>query len=274
MRSLGPVPVLTLVTFAVAACGTSPTSPIDPAGTSPAFVIAPLTSGGVTQGLVQVCKVGTNATIDVSVNSGASAAHAVTDGSCVTAYTILSLTNVTASEVPPTGTALDSILAIRGISQSRSGPMVVDTVRVTGTNTATVGPVYSEDGVTFVFFNHLIPPPPPPQGGQGCTPGYWKQSQHFKSWVGYSPSTLFETVFGRDVPGNPTLLQALGANGGGIYALERHATAALLNSTTTLNYGMTTAGVIAAFQAAFDSGDYETQKNAFAARNESGCPLN
>jgi len=31
--------------------------------------------------------------------------------------------------------------------------------------------------------------------------------------------------------------------------------------------------VIAAFQAAFDSGDYETTKDMFEDANESGCPM-
>jgi hypothetical protein len=109
----------------------------------------------------------------------------------------------------------------------------------------------------------------------GCTPGYWKQSQHFDSWVGYSPNGSFEAVFGRDVPGNPTLLAALQGRGGGLVALMRHATAALLNTSNTgVNYPYTTAQVISLFQKAFDTGDYETFKNMFASLNEIGCPLN
>ncbi len=26
----------------------------------------------------------------------------------------------------------------------------------------------------------------PPPGGEGCTPGFWKQRQHFDSWVGFA----------------------------------------------------------------------------------------
>ncbi len=109
----------------------------------------------------------------------------------------------------------------------------------------------------------------------GCTPGYWKQSQHFDSWVGYSPDGLFETVFGRDVPGNPTLLDALRGRGGGLVALMRHATAALLNgSNASVNYPYTSSQVVSLFQQAFDSGDYEKFKDMFAGMNEIGCPLN
>jgi hypothetical protein len=35
----------------------------------------------------------------------------------------------------------------------------------------------------------------------------------------------------------------------------------------------TPAEVIEAFQAAFDSGDYETTKNMFKDANEAGCPM-
>jgi hypothetical protein len=49
---------------------------------------------------------------------------------------------------------------------------------------------------------------------QGCTPGYWKQTQHLDSWLatGISPNQTLESVF--DVPkqielDNKTLRQAL-----------------------------------------------------------------
>ena len=106
--------------------------------------------------------------------------------------------------------------------------------------------------------------------------------QHFETreklvaaTIDWVSDQMFEAVFGRDVPGTPSLLQALGANGGGINALMRHTTAALLNTSSgAVNYGMTTAQVISAFQTAYDSGDIEGQKNRFEALNQSGCPLN
>jgi hypothetical protein len=112
---------------------------------------------------------------------------------------------------------------------------------------------------------------------QGCTPGYWKQPHHFDSWVGYAPTDNFAAVFGRVVPGVTTLEDALKAGGGGLNALARHAVAALLNAANPdVNQTAfpTPASVIAAFQAAFDSGNYEPTKNAFEAANEQGCPLN
>jgi hypothetical protein len=113
---------------------------------------------------------------------------------------------------------------------------------------------------------------------EGCTPGYWKQEHHFDSWTGYAPGDSFESVFGRDVPGDPTLLEALEAGGGGLTALMRHTVAALLNAASgdvdPAEAFDTTAEVVSAFQEAFDSGDYATTKNLFETSNESGCPLN
>ncbi len=53
---------------------------------------------------------------------------------------------------------------------------------------------------------------PPPPGGEGCTPGYWKQDQHFDSWVGFDQDDTLEDVF--NVPDalgldDVTLLEAL-----------------------------------------------------------------
>ena len=118
----------------------------------------------------------------------------------------------------------------------------------------------------------------PPIGGDGCTPGYWKQSHHFDSWPNppYAPlTTTFESVFGRDVPGNPTLVAALNLCCGGLNALMRETVAALLNAASPdVDFDLTVADVIAGFQAAFDSGDFETTKNLFEGLNELGCPLN
>jgi len=118
---------------------------------------------------------------------------------------------------------------------------------------------------------------PPILPAEGCTPGYWKQKHHFDSWVDFAPTDSFDAVFGRSVAGVTDLQSALKAKGGGVKALTRHATASLLNaSNPDVNSTAfpTTADVIAAFQAAFDSGDYEPTKDAFEEANEEGCPLN
>lgn len=111
-------------------------------------------------------------------------------------------------------------------------------------------------------------------GGEGCTPGYWRQEHHFGSWTGYAPSDLFESVFGVDASNNPTLLQAVKANGGGEFALQRHAVAALLNSTSAgVDYKWTAAQVISMVQSAYANGTFESVKNALEEQNESGCRL-
>jgi uncharacterized repeat protein (TIGR01451 family) len=160
---------------------------------------------------------------------------------------------------------------------------VLDTDPSPLTNTVTVhyNPVGFPNDITATASDSVTINPPP--GGEGCTPGFWKQDQHFDSWVGFSPSDSFDTVFGVDVTlrvdneqvTDPTLLQALQAQGGGINALARHAVAALLNaSSPDVDSGFTVAQVIALVQAAVASGDFETAHQLLAADNEQGCPLN
>jgi hypothetical protein len=116
------------------------------------------------------------------------------------------------------------------------------------------------------------PPPPPPTGGEGCTPGYWKQDQH--SWPApYTPSMAFSDVF-EDAFGDMTLLEVLNQGGGGLNALGRHTVAALLNAGSGgVDYDLTTAEVISAFNSVFPDGDYERLKNALESFNVQGCPL-
>jgi hypothetical protein len=81
-------------------------------------------------------------------------------------------------------------------------------------------------------------------------------------------------VFADAFPGM-TLQQVAAQGGGGLKALGRHTVAALLNAASSgVDYDYSVADVIADFNAAFASGDYETQKNLFAVANEQGCPLN
>jgi hypothetical protein len=119
------------------------------------------------------------------------------------------------------------------------------------------------------------PPPPPPPGDQGCTPGYWKQPQHAYAWP--IANMDFDDAFG--LVGNPTgsntLLSALGANGGGVNALMRHAAAALLNAYSDgVNYALIVDQVKTTVHQAFASGNYEGAKDALAALNDRYCPLN
>ncbi|MDP9310890.1 MAG: hypothetical protein M3R24_08355 [Chloroflexota bacterium] len=121
------------------------------------------------------------------------------------------------------------------------------------------------------------PPPPPSVGFEGCTPGYWKQEQHFDSWVSYSTNMTFNAAFGVG-PSNITLLQALQLKGGGADALMRHATAALLNAASSgVDYYYQISEIQQIVEQAFSTNTkeaYESAKDLLAQRNEAGCGLN
>ena len=114
----------------------------------------------------------------------------------------------------------------------------------------------------------------------GCTPGYWKQPQHFDSWVNYSPTpvkSLYDDTFGvtSSFGTGFTLLDAMEQGGGGEIALGRHATAALLNTQNDdVNYSFSETEVMEIVQDAYDTNDFETAKNILAGENEQTCPLN
>jgi hypothetical protein len=121
-------------------------------------------------------------------------------------------------------------------------------------------------------------PEEPPEGGQGCTPGYWRQDHHYDSWTApYTPNTLFSDVFADAFPGK-TLGQVVWLNGGGLNALGRHAVAALLNAASAnVSYDLTTAQVISQFNTAYASGSkgtIEDLKNVLDMLNNQGCTLN
>lgn len=110
-------------------------------------------------------------------------------------------------------------------------------------------------------------------GGDGCTPGFWKNDGGkfgFNNWkpTGYLPTNDFNTVFGVNyLPAGTTLLTALDPtknNGHG--NVVWHGVAALLNAAHPgINYPYSVAEVIALVQS--HSG------NLLAAANEAGCPL-
>lgn len=167
------------------------------------------------------------------------------------------------------GWELDRIVVASG-----DGLMDPPAQNLTGTNTGTVNVSSTIGGYIWFKFRKVALPP---QGGQGCTPGYWKQSHHFDSWTGYSPTQAFGSVFANAFPGK-TLAQVAALGGGGINALGRHSVAALLNASSAgVSFDLTTQQVIDGFNAAYASGNrrlIEERKNAFNMLNEQGCPLN
>jgi len=97
-------------------------------------------------------------------------------------------------------------------------------------------------------------------GGQGCSPGYWK-NHNFPT--GFSKDQLFNTIFENAFPGL-SLQQVLSQGGGGIKALGRHTVSAYFNAVSLgTNYELTPAQVVAKFNAAFPSGDIEGTSNYF-----------
>lgn len=267
---------LAVIAALTAACADAPTAPDGFAGLSFAYSLGFNT--GHAGGQVRVCKVGATAGFTV----GGTPIADLNDGDCVTVASGFSNPRafITVAEVTPANTTLDSIVKITGVFGPNGGPLVVnppntpDTTTITGTNSASAE--YGlEWGTALVFYNTFTPPPPPPGGGEGCTPGYWKQKQHFDSYpTGYLPTDLFDTYFANAFPGK-TLVQVAGQGGGGLNALGRHTVAALLNAASSgVSYDLSVAQVIAGFDAAYASGNYEAQKNIFEGFNEQGCPLN
>jgi hypothetical protein len=120
-------------------------------------------------------------------------------------------------------------------------------------------------------------------GGEGCTPGFWKQDQHFDSWpAGVDPLTFTLGDAGFVGTGNQgaTLLAALSFQGGPTIQdakniLMRAAAAAYLNSLA-VDYPLTTAEVVSMVNTALASGDRATILALAAtldANNNLGCPF-
>jgi len=127
----------------------------------------------------------------------------------------------------------------------------------------------------------------PPQGGQGCSPCYWKN--HPASWppTGYSTGQSVSSVFHEATRfpsrGSATLLQALSFQGGsnldgGAQTLLRAGVAALLNAADPhIQYPRQPQAVISAVDSALASGDRGamlTLAGQLDADNNLTCPLN
>jgi len=179
---------------------------------------------------------------------------------------------------------------------------VVDSIRVVKNgvflptlflvNSVTVETTYN-DVIIVKFYHSEVDAPPPPPPGKGCTPGYWKQSQHFDSWVptGLNPTDLVSTVFsngslytlnGKQM-GNYKLVEALafkGGNGltGAAQILLRAGVAAELNAKYPgMGYPWTAAAVVTAVNSALASADRGTMillASRMDELNNLGCILN
>ena len=266
----------------LAACSTSET-PLgtEPAPTTlPAFVVVNTAGNGVAEyEKIEVCKFGSDATIGFSITDRTTGANttgslSLADGQCTEIGQFDGLgADVTVTETGvPSGFSLDRIdvtvvTRVNALpsfaTRTEGGPSAADWVA--GGLTGSGGP----RGVLFEFYNSRR------ADGQGCTPGYWKQEQHFDSWPSpYLPSDQFSAYFEDAFPGQ-TLLQVLSQGGGKLIALGRHTVAALLNAASSgVNYPLSAAEVVNEFNAVYPSSNYGPQKDRFEAFNEAGCPLN
>ncbi|MFN0179986.1 MAG: hypothetical protein ACKVZ0_14395 [Gemmatimonadales bacterium] len=223
----------------------------------------------------EVCKYGSSATVDYSIVD-----H--TNGNTVTPGT-LNLADGECQVIGVFGGAGATITATEVAVQAGFQLNRVDVTIVTPgpvyTTSTGAGPSATElvkggagiRGALVEFYNGRIPT----GGGEGCTPGYWKQPHHFDSWPApYAPGDLFSAYFEDAFPGK-TLLQVLSTGGGKLIALGRHTVAALLNSASAgVDYDLTTAQVVSEFNNVYPSSNYGPQKDRFAGFNELGCPLN
>jgi hypothetical protein len=198
-----------------------------------------------------------------SIASGTSVTdQATVTGSAGTPTGTVTFTFFTSGNCSTGGTVLtpDSTLNGSGVATSASeGPLAAGSYSFSAT--------YNGDG-TYSGSTGSCEPLTVQAAGQGCTPGFWKQSQHFHDWVGYTPSELVKTVFSAAgvAPytslGNSTLLQALSGGGGSSLTqaaqiLLRAATSAVLNAAQ-LSYPLSTSDIVSQVNAALASNNRGT----------------
>ena len=207
-----------------------------------------------------------------SFNTGDDNQNSLLDPGEVWIYTATEI--ATAGGHTNTGTVVGTPVLLGGSGEVVASGNAQDNTLVTDQDNANYNGGTGTTPVSKIDIEKYVKAPSAAEsGGQGLTPGFWKQPQHFGSWAGYTQTDSYNTVFGVSDPDSPTLLGALQRGGGGYKALGRHAVAALLNAVSTspdINYRYTTAEIISLVQNAFATGDYETAKNLLAAENEKG----
>jgi hypothetical protein len=177
-----------------------------------------------------------------------------------------------------TGLVVAAAFATTSITAGATEPTTTSTETTTATNPSTSDTTTSESTSppSTTTTTPTTPPTttPPPPGGEGCTPGFWKNHPEAFDTTPYSPSTTLGTVFAGLSPAYASLTfqQALSLGGGGLNALLRHAVSALLNaSSSEVDYPLTEAQVIALTNAAIASGDYSV-KDLFDELNNLTAP--
>jgi hypothetical protein len=187
------------------------------------------------------------------------------DGDCITIWISSAaigspsdpLRNVTITELVPAGWEVEKIVV--------NAPLLsADPEEFSGVEV--VVPVNHHHGAVVTFYNILAPVV---IGGEGCTPGYWRNTR--LEWP-IAKTTLYSDVFG--VGPASTLETTVIARGGGESALLRHSTAAYLNALSGgVDYPLTAAEVVEIVQEAYAADDFEAAKDELEEHNELGCPL-
>lgn len=263
MRVASLSAALTLSTVLVAVPAMAGTSSISWDFSAKPGLALPLNSPVVVGELTLADPAGSECTAHVEVSNGESTHR---DNDLIVDLNGATLLTISNFEIAPNTTLDASADFVAG-----GGDEFV--VSIVFTNPARPDSVTSSSGTLTV----TCEPPDDNGGGEGCTPGYWKQDQHFDSWdaTSFATGDSFDAAFGVTSSQNWTLLSALEAKGGGENALARHATAALLNaSNPDVSYEFSAAEVIALVQDAYASGDFEAAKDVLEEQNEMGCPLN
>jgi len=272
-----------LVGIPMAACEQTPLDPMQPDGLRLDFASADDVrqgDGNILAEQFELCKTGTDATFLVEVvnnkpggvTENVSYDVDVADGECLIVWESggAPVDQVTVTEYVPAGYVaswtkdqLDD-----GIVTSSSGTGNQASGYVNGV--AASSPTLS--GVVVWFTNT-----PEMGGGEGCTPGFWKQRHHMSYWAGtgYHPSDAFTTPGFADAFPGETLGDVVAQGGGGIKALGRHAVAALLNAASPdVDYNLTAAEVVALFNDAYNGvTDINGAKDMLVMYNEQLSPI-
>jgi hypothetical protein len=105
------------------------------------------------------------------------------------------------------------------------------------------------------------------EGGEGCTPGFWRNHLTWWAGTGYSPNDKVNATFGCDLVGDDDLTLGTVIDAPQTYGtLAFHAIAALLNaSSPSVDFGLS-ADEVKDLACAGD-------KDSLASENEKGCPL-
>jgi len=268
------------------ACSDSPTAPTaSPVPLKPAFlvgdVVGTLVNNVPQPGRLTICKEGnvngtftvTHVNVSGGTGTSAGAGFVVATGECRIAAVGNSASGsaieVTVNETSAGLVSTSEQDVVDADGSGPGAPVVGSQFSPRAANPYTINIIH---GTRLTFVNHVEPP-----GNEGCTPGYWKQEQHFGNWA---PVSLGQTFAGAGFTFGftGTLLEGLNANGGGINALARHAAAAYLNSFSSgVDYAYTTAQVLAIANGTgiYSGLSVEARKDLLAAANEGvgGCPL-